>query len=1084
VLAVAAWFGWNAWQQREDRLYELALRDYQEGHFETAAGKFQELLQRFPQTGRRGEYQFLVELSELRGQARSSTQRDPRALLERLDGFRRGYSDNPLLKQRAADVGQTLVKVLRDYCAWSGRQPQPAGLEGLAWAEQFLEEAQQRKHVEISDADRNALARDFAAARQAVVRGQERLRLLDGLTKLAAVPSADAVKLGLRLVKEEGQRQPELARDEAVRERLRQLRQGHFQRISYTAYPEPRLPARMAGDAELSLFVEPLVEGPLLPAAPPDDRVVLSLVRGVLYALAQSTGEVRWALRVGIDTSALPLRLRAAPATPELFLVLSTDTRTLTAVRARDGVALWKHAFDAPCLGRPVLVGRRAYLPTYDGLVHEVRLDDGALLGRFDLGQRLTVGGVYQEGTGLVYLPADDTCVYALDVVKKRCQAILYLDHPSGSLRSSPLVVGWPSRPGDAAADAGGPHGYLVLGQTEGLNAMRLRVLSLPLTQPSQLDPDGELVVVSDEGVTTFRPLMKAEPRVEGWSWFPPYYDPEKLALVTDAGALGLFGTLQFRNQDDPIFPLVRVEQREPGTLDLRAFLMPLVPSALPAARGRAQVVQAEGNEFWVLARGGLRRLALTTPVGGSGPRVIAFWPRPLPVGSPLHAGQADEGAATLFVTTLSPAGQTCLATAVDADSGEVRWQRQLGLVCPREPLALRRGVLALDQGGGLFQFDYRHWQSGAQLVARSLEDDAAALSYLLPGRDAVRTPPPEAAAVLGASCLVGYPGNVPWAALALNSQEDGSRPASAFQIASLGDGTRLVVRHYQSTPGGSGLVQEQTLDLSAPLAGTPAVTDRGLLVPLADGLVKRYPFRLPLDGRAPLFAATVGDSGPYWRRGGRTGPEVHGHVVWLAGDDFLTSDGGRALKRWRWPSKGTPQALPEGRDPRAPTVEQAARIGAAPVVLPEGDRVCVADIDGTVTLFQGAGLKRLRSWDVGGAITAGPYVQGRWIGCVVGRRKLVCIDPESERFWSHTTPGDGIVGQPQLVEGLIVVADQSGHFLGLDPITGKSRGKGYTLKANVAPAASPVSLGGGRAFAPLTDGTVLVLELGQLRDE
>src|SRR5262249_25249629 len=199
--------------------------------------------------------------------------------------------------------------------------------------------------------------------------------------------------------------------------------------------------------------------------------VALALVRGVLYALAQSTGEVRWAMRVGIDTTTLPLRLPATAETAEMFLVLSADTKSLTALRARDGVGLWKHTFDAPCLGQLVLVEGRLYVPTYDGFVHEIGLE-GTVRGRYDLGQRLSVGGVHQEGTNLVYFPADDFCVYVLDIARKKCEAILYLDHPSGSLRSVPLVVGWSGRAAGAPEPAA-LQGYLILTQTDGLNAMR-----------------------------------------------------------------------------------------------------------------------------------------------------------------------------------------------------------------------------------------------------------------------------------------------------------------------------------------------------------------------------------------------------------------------------------------------------------------------------------------------------------------------------------------------------------------------------------------------------------------------------------
>jgi hypothetical protein len=65
----------------------------------------------------------------------------------------------------------------------------------------------------------------------------------------------------------------------------------------------------------------------------------------------------------------------------------------------------------------------------------------------------------------------------------------------------------------------------------------------------------------------------------------------------------------------------------------------------------------------------------------------------------------------------------------------------------------------------------------------------------------------------------------------------------------------------------------------------------------------------------------------------------------------------------------------------------------------------------------------------------------------------------------------------------MLLVADQSGRFVGLDPATGRRLGPGYTLRASAAPAASPVAFGPHRAFAPLSDGTVLLLSLFHLRD-
>src|SRR5262249_46969688 len=156
------------------------------------------------------------------------------------------------------------------------------------------------------------------------------------------------------------------------------------------------------------------------PALPRNGQAVFALADGVLTAHDQGSGEVLWAARVGKDMSRLPLRLPAGDL-PELALVLSSDTNTLAARRVslkkgeggNPGEVMWRHYLGkAPCVGQPVVLGPRVFVPTYDGKVHVLELSQGKLLGWYDLGQRLSLGGAHQEGTSLIYFPADQRRVY------------------------------------------------------------------------------------------------------------------------------------------------------------------------------------------------------------------------------------------------------------------------------------------------------------------------------------------------------------------------------------------------------------------------------------------------------------------------------------------------------------------------------------------------------------------------------------------------------------------------------------------------------------------------------------------------
>ena len=106
--------------------------------------------------------------------------------------------------------------------------------------------------------------------------------------------------------------------------------------------------------------------------------------------------------------------------------------------------------------------------------------------------------------------------------------------------------------------------------------------------------------------------------------------------------------------------------------------------------------------------------------------------------------------------------------------------------------------------------------------------------------------------------------------------------------------------------------------------------------------------------------------------------------------------------------------AFPAGKD-SAPTLELENSLTTDPVLLPEVKgsprQLCIADAAGVVTLLTVAGdggLKKGRSWNLGGRITAGPYVQtlpggGTRIGCIVDEKQLVWLDPDADKpVWTH----------------------------------------------------------------------------------
>jgi hypothetical protein len=972
--------------EQETQRLERAQQRYHDRNFGDAATLFRSLDRDYPESPRRGLYRVAAELSSLREPV-FKLQADPEETsqaLRRLREFVAGYQGDPFLKQFQGDLWETFYKLSLELTDWAG-QKYDRHLQELARA--ALQDAQKwTAAADVPVKDRLVKAGErLAEADQKIAAWERKERVLARLRAILENVTGPGVREARELAEAEG-----LSADREVAGLLAALPAKHRASIVYVPVrPGEARPATRVED-DPSLLVTPALKRRVGETGS-GSGVVVALVRGVLYGLDPARGEVRWAKRVSIDSPALPVRVPRTSLTPELVLALTPDSYTLTALDAERGTPVWRYRLKAACASNPVIVANRALVPTEQGYVEEIETTEGTPLGYYQVGQPLPVGGVRQPGTSLVCFPADSYCVYLLDVAKHTCVDILYTGHPAGSLLGGPILLAEPG-PGQATERATRP--TLVLSQEDGLDALKLRAFPLPAGGPAAGGPPREL-------------------RLPGWAWFPPYCDGERLAQVTDGGRFFLYGIEPRAADAVSFFPLAKED-------------VALAGGARP--QGRAQIVHADAERFWALADGHLHKLLLAFD-RRIGPKLLHRQLGPK-LGSALHAGQVRTGpgdTTLLVLVTQASDGQTCLASAVDAGSGALSWQRQLGLVVRGPVVRLgSRQVLVQDQAGSQYRFR-----------AQELRDRVG--DWHLAGQKQT-APPPDGA---GPGYLLPAP--------------DG---ASAYAVASTGaTSPTLVVRQFRADGTAP---TSKDFPLPAPLAGRPALATDALVMMVANGVLVRQ----GLAG-GPL------DSGPNWRAA-HAESDAEGYVVSLGGDEYLVTDGSRGLKRLHWPA-GTMAEIKA-------SVELAHRVVAAPAALPpdgaSGEvRVAVADAANLVTLLQGDALRAVRQWPMSGTITAGPFVRGRAVGCVVDHRRLVWLNPDQdEPPWEYTFDAD-VVGAPELAgDDLLVVADLSGRFTGFDPVTGRGRGLGYTLKANAAPAAAPVAFGPGRLFAPLTDGTILLL--------
>ena len=998
-----------------------AKKDFEAGGadgYKRAQKAYEVLVASFPNSPDLPRYKFYAELSRLLADAHGVVF-DPEEIMNRfrrfLGDWQKGDTGLALLEEAKDRLPHVLERAIQKRLSDQMKQmaektPNAADLQAAEAAiKQVIEWIKDNQRVWEEGQVPQLVTDDLGKLGQIVKGERDRQGYIEYLRRIVK-PKLDDVDREEREARQRG-----YERDKDVRGELDRIRRSALPSVVYERRGV-KIPAAVA-EAIPSGLVLPRV-GTWSEPLPSGQGVAFALARGVLYALAENDGRLLWATRVGIDTAHLPVRVAATETNPDLVLVLNSQTNTLTARTLLDGAPLWQLNLRAPCLGRPLLVerdipqtaggtrpSRRVYVATVDGRVQEIEIGTGTLLGEFNCGQdlRLLVGGTREPETGLLYFPADRNFVFVFDVAADppQCVNVLRTGHPSGSLRSAPILVssGLPTEPNASP----GPR-FLILSQAADLDRMKLRVWELPAN------------------LANFNEKPLAEQELPGWSWFEPFCDGEKIAIATDAGVLGLYGILQKGNRDEPaLFPLLGKEHKEISLSPERTTI------------GRSQVIQATENDFWVLARTEAQHWRVGIDRRPPGLRIGPKWPRPVALGSPLHAGQTDATGKTLYAVTQSLASSTCLASAIDAATGEVRWQRQLGLVAGADPVVVNGQVIALDRAGSLFAFD------PIQLPHRAGEEWQFVQERQVAG-------PPEAGDG-GATQLL----RAPDAVLAVSS-----------------GGDRLTVRRY--TPGkkpGEGAVQE--MSFPGALAGAPVLGGNALVYPAADGTLHRQPLSAK-SSRA--------DRGQQWRDAAGADADARGYVVALGENDFLCTDGSNGLHRIHWPAG----PIWQKKELKLPALE---RIIAAPVVIPASEgkplQVCVADRSGTLTLLQGEFLQKARSWKLPGSVTTGPFLAGKHIGVVVDRRTLVWIDPNAEQpVWEYTDlRREPIVGQPQRSGDRVLLAHLNGNLVSLDAEKGEMQGRGFN--AGIAPAAAPAVFGADRVLLPLTDGTVLVLPLAEI---
>ena len=418
----------------EARLAGEAAEAFKTSNYPKAAESYEKLLAEYPTSTDREKYDFFNDLSVLHNLVGSVTFREsPSGGLSRYREFLNKYGDLPLAQPDDAGFGHDVFEAGRKIAdgmvehakdrlnRFRGNRTK---LDELKLAEEAVTEGkvllpvvEKYRVKDISPLTEQAKALDELTGRFAFERN--RLKVLAPWRRLAEDPTDPKIAEFDQVLK-----QHDLQKDDEALAIIGTAK-ANLRKLIRTI-EDVRPPVAAPEDVKSILFVAASAsdKAATIPPPPPDQipETFFAAARQQLYALDADTGRPLWAIRVGRGRGVedVPVRIALGDAGAELVIV-PTDLAGkpgITARVVRTGEVFWHQPLEAPPAARPVVVGKRVYVPIRDeaGTLVEIEATSGNRLAHLPLRQRLGAGIAHQAGTGLIYVAAEGRRVFVIDV--------------------------------------------------------------------------------------------------------------------------------------------------------------------------------------------------------------------------------------------------------------------------------------------------------------------------------------------------------------------------------------------------------------------------------------------------------------------------------------------------------------------------------------------------------------------------------------------------------------------------------------------------------------------------------------------
>ncbi len=133
-LGIGSYLVYLSFVKNEEQLEKEADVQYERGLFRDARDRYDTLCKNYEASDRLPFYKFRRELSDVRHRV-SEKPESPSELLDHIDQLIKDYKKDPLIIQHGADIGETLIKLLLEYCEGVAEPTDESPLKILTCAE-------------------------------------------------------------------------------------------------------------------------------------------------------------------------------------------------------------------------------------------------------------------------------------------------------------------------------------------------------------------------------------------------------------------------------------------------------------------------------------------------------------------------------------------------------------------------------------------------------------------------------------------------------------------------------------------------------------------------------------------------------------------------------------------------------------------------------------------------------------------------------------------------------------------------------------------------------------------------------------